>query len=129
MSDYLSPAFAAFLDDCRHWAEWSRQQKKQKKEEKQMTLTIEVAPEKEAILRQKAAQRGQSLNDYVRLVVEHDADDQGTTAAPMGAEKAAAARLAAVRSIGAYDTRAAAGLPPLSDADLSRESIYEGRGL
>ncbi len=91
-----------------------------------MTLTIEVAPEKEAILREKAARLGKSLSDYVRFLVEHDADDQEPTT---GTGKTAAARLAAVRSIGAYNTRAAAGMVPLSDADLSRESIYEGRGL
>jgi hypothetical protein len=40
-----------------------------------------------------------------------------------------AARLAALARIGSYDTRARAGLPPLSAEASSRESIYEGRGL
>jgi len=40
-----------------------------------------------------------------------------------------AARLAALARIGCYDTRAQAGLPPLSEEGISRECIYEGRGL
>ena len=39
-----------------------------------------------------------------------------------------AARLVALERISSYDTRPRAGLPPLSDQDISRESIYEGRG-
>lgn len=42
--------------------------------------------------------------------------------------EAIAARVAAVRSIGAYDTRAASGLPPLLDEDVARASIYGERG-
>ena len=39
-----------------------------------------------------------------------------------------AARREALARIGSYDTRVRAGLSPLSNEDVSRESIYEGRG-
>ena len=38
------------------------------------------------------------------------------------------ARLAALSRIGSYDNRVQAGVPPLSDEDISRDSVYEGRG-
>ena len=88
-----------------------------------MTLTLEVSPEKEARLREKAARRGQTLNDFLLKLVEGAAETEEAPAEPSNA------RLEAVRAIGSYNTRASAGLPPLSDTALSRESIYGDRGL
>jgi hypothetical protein len=84
-----------------------------------MTLTLEIPPETEAALQEKAQRRGLSLDAYLLDLAKRDASTKET----------ASSRLAAVRAIGSYDTRRAAGLPPLSDAEISRESIYGERGL
>lgn len=84
-----------------------------------MTLTIEVTPEMEARLRQKAARRGETLDDYLLGLANRDEDTQDIPVS---------SRLAAMRAIGSYNTRANAGLPPLSEQDISRESIYGERG-
>lgn len=84
-----------------------------------MTLTLEIPPEKEATLQEKASRRGLSISAYLLDLVERD----------NGTNETASSRLDAVRSIGSYDTRRAAGLAPLSDAEISRESIYGARGI
>ncbi len=84
-----------------------------------MTLTLEIPPETEAALKDKAMRRGLSLDAYLLDLAARDTSVQDLPTT----------RLAAVRAIGSYDTRRAAGLPPLSDADISRESIYGVRGL
>lgn len=48
-----------------------------------MTLTIEIAPEKEDLLRAKAAQHGVPLSELLRGVVENYADAAAKTAAPV----------------------------------------------
>jgi hypothetical protein len=81
-----------------------------------MTVTVELRPETEAGLAALAAEQGVSLEQYVGRLLEGQVPDQ-TPLSP--AERAAAWR----ESVG--------GLPhtlPLSDASVSRESIYDARG-
>jgi hypothetical protein len=87
-----------------------------------MTLTIHVPPELERALAERAQQSGLSVDEFaaaflgqvVRISPEIPADRLAEIAT----------RLTALERIVAHDTRARAGLPPLSDEDISRESIY-----
>jgi hypothetical protein len=92
-----------------------------------MTLTIDISPAVEQALEKRAQESGQTVTDFAASILSQVARLSPAIAAP---EKQAeiAARLAALERFGSYDTRIKAGLPPLSDADVSRESIYEGRG-
>jgi hypothetical protein len=76
-----------------------------------MTLTITIPPDVEQALAEQARRAGQSVPELAAALLTR------------------AARLAALERIGSYDTRARAGLPPLSDEAVSRDSMYEGRGL
>jgi hypothetical protein len=92
-----------------------------------MTLTIDVPPDVERALEERARRIGQSLADFAAgLLAEAARDRRETSSEERQAE--IAARRTALDRIGSYDTRIRAGLPPLSDEDVSRESIYEGRG-
>lgn len=100
-----------------------------------MTLTIEMPPETEARLREKARQSGQQMAAYVRDLLEREVSNGKQTKEPL---KPSAAdiekRLQAWREFDEIiekrgDPRAEAGLPPLSDEDISRETIYAERGL
>ena len=97
-----------------------------------MALTIEMPPEAEARLREKAHRRGQAAEDYVRDLVERDLSAAPAKPSPAKPSRdEIAARLQAWREFAqdVPDYRAQAGLPPLSDEDISRETIYAERGL
>jgi hypothetical protein len=93
-----------------------------------MTLTIDVPPDIERALEEKARIAGQSVAEFAAAVLAQAArlDRQSES---VERQVDIAARLAALERIGRYDTRARAGLPPLSDEAVSRESIYERCGL
>jgi len=88
-----------------------------------MTLTINVPPEVEQALEEGAQRAGQSVAEFAAAFLAQVArlnPENGSI------EKQAqiAARLAALERIGCYDTRARAGLPPLSDeAKLPRKHL------
>lgn len=58
-----------------------------------MTLTIEVAPEKEALLARKAQQQGVSVADYARSILEREADAPETLNTPQMEHRLAVQRL------------------------------------
>ena len=83
-----------------------------------MSVVIELPPEIEAGLAAQAEAQGILLPEYLRhLLEERAAVDAGSALSP--AQRAAAWR-ESVR--GLPDT------PPLSDAAIGRESIYDARG-
>jgi hypothetical protein len=90
-----------------------------------MTLTIDVPPDLAEALEQKAKQAGLSVAEVAVACLAQAARMNGNASPPADV----ITRLAALKQLGSYDTRIRAGLPPLSDQDISRESIYEGRGL
>jgi len=82
-----------------------------------MTVTIELSPELEAGLAALAAARGIGLTEYVQHLLEEQVSTRAEHIAP--AERAAAWRA----SVKGLPLR-----PPLSDAAVSRDSIYDVRG-
>jgi hypothetical protein len=93
-----------------------------------MTLTIDLPPDVERALEEKARGTGQSVAEFAAAFLVQVArlgDESGS----LKRQADIGARLAALGRIGCYDARARAGLPPLTDDAISRESIYEGRGL
>lgn len=65
-----------------------------------MTLTLDIKPETEALLKQKAERAGLSLDEYAREIVERDVSQASAIDAEAAAE---AARLAAIdRTAGKY---------------------------
>jgi len=97
-----------------------------------MTLTLEIPLETEQALEETARANGQSAADYaaelLRYAVRVAKPKPGTTSDAMQRAEIAA-RLAALDQLGqGPDERAAAGLGPLPEEALDRESIYEGRG-
>jgi hypothetical protein len=82
-----------------------------------MTVTIELSAEIEAGLAALAKARGLDLPEYLQLLLEEQVSVRTTGLSP--AERAAAWR-ASVEGLPL--------LPPLSDAAISRESIYGPRG-
>jgi hypothetical protein len=96
-------------------------------EELSMTLTIDVPLDVEQALEERARQSGQSLPEFAAaLLAEAARNSRELSSVERQAE--IAARLAALERIGSYDTRGRLGLPSLSDQDISRDSLYEGRG-
>lgn len=91
-------------------------------------MTIEVPPDLAQALEEKARQSGsKSVAEFAIALLAQATDmNQGNITKQL---TEIAARMTALKRIGSYDTRLRAGLPPLSDADISRASIYEGRGL
>jgi hypothetical protein len=83
-----------------------------------MSVTIDFPPETETILSKKAAERGVSLAQYLRQLVE---DTLPRLARP---ELSPAERAALWHQISHIPT----GAPPLSDEAISRESMYDTRG-
>ncbi len=93
-----------------------------------MTLTLDIPPEVERTLAERAQRTGQSVAEFAAAVLAQLArldSDRGS----LQRQTEIAARLAALERIGRYDTRSRAGLPPLSEEATCRDSIYEGRGL
>jgi hypothetical protein len=82
-----------------------------------MTVTIELKPEMEASLSALAAAQGVDLARLVEQLLENQLP---TAAAPMSPAERAAAWRAPVPG------RPVA--PPLSDAAISRETMYDARG-
>ncbi len=87
-----------------------------------MSVTIELPSEIEDQLRAAAARRGQDAAAFVRAVVEDKLREENG---------GGNARLTAWADFVAHapTVRRDAGLRPLADAALERESIYEERGL
>ena len=86
-----------------------------------MTLTIDLPPDLARALEEKARGTGLSVAEFAaallaqvaRIPQEHSPEQLADIAA----------RLTALERVGSYDTRVRAGLPPLSDEDISRASI------
>ena len=92
-----------------------------------MILTIDISPDVEKALGEKAQRTGQSAAEVAAVLLKQAlSSEQESDLTTQQAD--IEARLAAFERIGRYDTRARAGLPPLSDEAVSRESIYEGCG-
>jgi hypothetical protein len=88
-----------------------------------MTLTIDITPELERKLTERAQQAGQSLPEFAKaLLIQATRSGEGSLS--VHEQGVIAARLAALARIGSYDTRVRAGLEPLSDEAVRRESIY-----
>jgi hypothetical protein len=81
-----------------------------------MTVTIELSPELEASLAALAAARGVGLPEYVQHLLE----EQVSVRADLSPAERAAAWRASVKGLPLR--------PPLSDAAISRDSIYDVRG-
>jgi hypothetical protein len=88
-----------------------------------MTLTIEVAPEVESRLQEKAARLGVPVERYAAGVLRRDVESNDDPRAPV-----IASRLAALGKLRELAAGTRAGWPPLSDSAISRENIYAGRG-
>jgi hypothetical protein len=82
-----------------------------------MTVTIELSPELEASLVVLATAHGVALPEYVQHVLEEQVSIHAENLSP--AERVAAWRA----SVNGLPLR-----PPLSDAAISRDSIYDARG-
>jgi hypothetical protein len=85
-----------------------------------MTLTLNLAPEIERRLRERAAESGQPLEGYVQQLIEREAGDSGTLTPP---------REQAPLTLEEFDRlldEVSEGLPPLPPlpADFSRADIY-----
>ena len=74
-----------------------------------MTFTIEILQEEEAALTAKAARQGQSLEEYLRDIIKREAQSERQIVLE--------ARLAALDTIGSYNTRA--GLAPSPSSDVA----------
>jgi hypothetical protein len=82
-----------------------------------MNITIHLAPEIEQRLREKAGQRGQSLQEYLQRLAEESLGNEHMPQ-PLSAEQWEAQLRAWVASHADWP----------AEFDDSRESIYEGRG-
>jgi hypothetical protein len=96
-------------------------------ENRDMSLTIDLSPDVEKALEEKARHTGRTAAEFAADLVSQLVRPNQESASD-NEQTQVQARLAAVKRIGCYDTRVRAGLPPLSDDAISRESIYEGRG-
>jgi len=83
-----------------------------------MTVTIELSPELEAGLEALAAAHGLPLPQYVRHLLEEQVPPR------TGAVLTPAERAQAWRTV----TPGLPIRPPLSDAAISRETMYDARG-
>jgi len=82
-----------------------------------MTITIELPPEIEANLLQRAAAEGLSLQDYLRRLLEQQIPSSADAITP--SERAELWRQS---TVGLPHT------PPLSDEAIAREGMYGARG-
>jgi hypothetical protein len=85
-----------------------------------MTLTLNLAPETERRLRERAAESGQPLEGYIQRLIEREAGDSGALTPP-GEQ--------VPLSLAEFDRlldEVSEGLPPLPQlpADFSRADIY-----
>lgn len=85
----LSPALAAFYDDCTYWANFARDK------EKTMTLILELPVEVENELRQAAAARGVPVEDFAVERLRRS----GESARPTPAQGKRAAALAGLGAL------------------------------
>lgn len=89
-----------------------------------MSLTIQLAPEMEARLRERAAAEGKDPAEFaVEALVERLTAPDTATPSPVTAR-----RLAALDRFVTGMREHVRSLPPGHIVDDSRESIYEGRG-
>ena len=93
-----------------------------------MSIAIELPPDAERTLAERTKQTGQTVADFAAGLLVKVAALPHDMFSPEGHAEIVA-RLAALDRLGSYDTRVRAGLPPLSDEAVSRDAIYEGRGL
>jgi len=82
-----------------------------------MTIRIEIAPDTEAKLSAQAAARGVTLPDYLRQILEQQANPAS------GAQLSPAAKAALWRE----STKDLPDTRPLPDNAIGRESIYDTR--
>ncbi|MBI3946241.1 MAG: hypothetical protein HY321_10010 [Armatimonadetes bacterium] len=90
-----------------------------------MTLTIELPPEVDKRLRHEAARDGLAADDLARRLIESGLRDRESGRRSADTKAAAEER---VRDLERLWRCSRITAPPLSDAAVSRESIYEGRG-
>ena len=88
-----------------------------------MTLTIDLPPDVERALNEKAQRTGQSVAEFAAAFLAQVAC-LGREGGSIDLQADTVVRLAALERIGRYDTRARAGLPPLSD-----EASFPGKHL
>lgn len=88
-----------------------------------MPLTVDITPDAERALEERARQAGLSVAEFAAAILSQVARVHREISS-VERQAEIAARLAALERIGTCDTRVRAGLPPLSDEDISRESIY-----
>jgi hypothetical protein len=86
------------------------------------SVTVELPPETERRLRERAARNGQSLETFLGQLAEQAASVEGSSASPPG-EKLTPEQWSAEWRAWAASHRALPG-----EVDDSRESIYAGRG-
>jgi hypothetical protein len=89
-----------------------------------MPLIINIPPDIEHALTEKAQRAGQTVAEFARAILAQAAGQDQDNLSPEQ-QGTVAARLSALQQIGSYDTRTRAGLEPLADHALDRESIYE----
>lgn len=88
-----------------------------------MTLTIDITPELERKLAERARQFGQTVPEFARaILIQATSNSEGSKS--VHEQKVIASRLRALERISSYDTRVRAGLEPLSDNAIGRDSIY-----
>jgi hypothetical protein len=89
-----------------------------------MSIIMDLSPETERVLTEKAARSGQTLETYLRRLAEREA---GLAPEPAAAEPGAR-ELPHEQWSAAWRAWAAGFLARSTVADDSRESIYAGRG-
>ncbi len=106
-----------------------------------MLLNVDLTPEETEDLKKEAERKGVAPEALAGMAITiHVLSNKRTRQVAKAATarqrigrlataEEIAARVAALNSMGTYETRASVGLMPLTDEDISRESIYGGRGL
>jgi hypothetical protein len=89
-----------------------------------MRVTIHLEPDTDRRLREKATQRGQTVEDYLRQLAEEAADSPAVAQEPPPAPPDRTPE----EWVAAWRAWVASHRPGAVIADDSRESIYEGRG-
>lgn len=102
-----------------------------------MTLTIELEPELEQQLEEIASRAGVSKEEWARDFLKSNLRNSTHKSVPRvnqqnNTERKQAEIERKLQAMREFEERAheySKGVPPLSDADISRASIYEGRDL
>lgn len=88
-----------------------------------MSITIQLPPETEKVLREQASSAGQTPEGYLGQLAQQWLGTNGTPAAKPPAQK-----MSTDEWVAAWRSWAASHKPVHHFVDDSRESIYEGRG-